>query len=803
MSTVSHEEMLETLDVGIITSDGVGRVTYANQAALRLVGLSESQILGKTSFDIGWNVVDPEGHPVPPDSLPPSRALTTGRAVREVVLGIYRPRTDDRIWLLTSATPKLAADGTIQMVVLSLSDISTRRALEDILRRSNDRLERRVADRTAELQEMVLALRDEIRWRREAQLALAEREARFRSVVRSMAEGVMVLDAEGQVVEVNPAACEMLGIDRSEALVDEDSERRWNPRKLGKRPLPVGLEPLQSALQQDAPVRSSILGLKLADGTRRWVSVNIEPLSAGDQERSGRVLTLADVTERYLAQQALEQSLEQLELLMAALPGVFLYQVLIPSSGPAELHYLSPGIDSLLGKNVSERLPFPMHRSKRVIHPDDWTMLERALDPSNLDETDDIDGEFRFRVGGEQPWRWVSLRARKQRTEEGTLWNGTGVDVDERHRISEALRKTQKMEAVGVLAAGVAHNFNNMLAAIIPNVEQARPHVAPSFAPYLEDALEAARHAGDLVRQLLVAARRTPERPTESVDLAKLVRGTADLCRRTMGPNIEVLASTPSAPCWVKGSPANLSQVVLNLCTNAHDAMRQKPGRSRLELRIVYSEEHWILTVQDDGEGMPAEVVARIGEPFFTTKGPDRGTGLGVATALGIVQDHGGTLTYESQPNEGTRATVRLPALVDGVPPRSTSAESTEGARPVGKIMVVDDEPLVRRAVRRPLENDGHEVIEASDGETAVELLRDNDRLGVDMVFLDVAMPGLSGPQVLERVAAMHPKLPVVLMTGMLHQDMQRRQVSGILQKPVASEKLRELVATFLAQRTP
>ncbi|MEO1228106.1 MAG: PAS domain-containing protein [Myxococcota bacterium] len=802
---ISEAEILGALDVGVMACRADGRLRYANAAVFELCGVTLEELEGKTSEEFGWDVIDPDGHPIPYEDLATNRALRTRAPVKNLVLGVLRPHSRERVWLLANAIPQFDEHGELSGVVTSLSDISSRRALEDVLTESNARLDRRVAERTAELEQTVSALRDEIRWREEAQAELAQRQALHGSVVRAMAEGVIVHDARGRVVDANPAASHILGLGRDEIFGLRPPPQGWSI--LDAQGTPVSLDGLPSriVLRTGEAVRNADLTVRRPDGSIRGLTVNCEPR----REREGLgglVLTFSDITERREAEQQLEQSLYRLQMLLTALPGVVIFMAEVPFFGSARVTYLSAGAEGLLGI-PSDPGDVPIETFLDRIHPDDWPKLvENGQAPRSEPEAIDTLGDFvlevRLRPRPEAPWRWASVRARPKMGRTSVTWTGTVVDIDEQLRVAEGLRQTQKMEAIGVLAAGVAHNFNNMLAAIIPNVEQAHSLVDSDLRPYLEDAVQAAHTAKELVRQLLVVARRDPTPEHVSVNLVPLLTGVVQLCRRSFRPDVRIQLDLQVSEAWVSASPSHLNQVFINLCTNARDAMFSRADAIltiRLQPVVPMG---WEVTVADNGEGMPPETLQRLGEPFFTTKGPDRGTGLGVATAFGIVEDHSGELMYESTPGLGTTAIVRLPALETSQvlphPPKGISVADAESLS--GRILVVDDEELVRRAVRRTLVREGHEVLEAMDGLEAVDVVTDEGS-SLDLVLLDLAMPGLSGRAVLADVKTREPLLPVILMTGLIDDDDHLGDADAVLRKPVERRELLGLVRDLVETR--
>ncbi len=345
----------------------------------------------------------------------------------------------------------------------------------------------------------------------------------------------------------------------------------------------------------------------------------------------------------------------------------------------------------------------------------------------------------------------------------------------------QRLRQSQKMEAIGQLAGGVAHDFNNVLAAILMQLGEIRlvkdlPRMA---AELLSDVEQAAQRAARLTRQLLVFSRQQAMQ-SRVLDLNQLVRNHARLLRRVVPSTHELSVQLNPAPLIVAADAGMIEQVLLNLVLNARDAQREGgkilvitaprtllPGTSG----DLPPGEYAVITVSDNGIGIPPENIPRLFEPFFTTKPPGQGTGLGLATAYGIVQQHGGTIGVDSHPNVGTTMEVWLPVTqapvaedaepIDG----PLEADSGEHASPL-TILVVEDEPTVRRLMARVLERDGFRVRTAASGREALDHWGDHAGV-VDLVLTDVVMPGgVSGTQLGRELRNRHPNLPIVYTSG-------------------------------------
>lgn len=359
---------------------------------------------------------------------------------------------------------------------------------------------------------------------------------------------------------------------------------------------------------------------------------------------------------------------------------------------------------------------------------------------------------------------------------DGTLVGLFGIarDITERIRAEEAHRRleseiqhAQRLESLGRLASGVAHDMNNVLAAIQASAELLQSHQPESgpLARSLGLILMATGRGRDLVRGLTAFARKGLSEAPEDLDLNELVREEAALLERTLLMRVEVRVDLAPALPLVRGARSSLGNALMNLCVNAVDAM---PEGGTLTLRTAVIEGWVVVHIEDTGEGMPPEVLIRATEPFFTTKPVGKGTGLGLATVLGVVEAHGGHLDLDSEVGRGTRITLRLPSLGAGPGPDSGAAESggLAAKHPSRHILLVDDDDLVRTALATLLVEGGHRVEVATDGAAAERQVADGQV--PELVVLDLNMQGLDGPQTFERLRRLAPDLPVLIVSGFL-----------------------------------
>jgi signal transduction histidine kinase len=387
------------------------------------------------------------------------------------------------------------------------------------------------------------------------------------------------------------------------------------------------------------------------------------------------------------------------------------------------------------------------------------------------------------------------------------------VDVTERKRLEEQLRRAQKIEAIGTLAGGIAHDFNNLLMPITAHVELLLLQL-PQDSPgreNLKQVLHAAERGADLVQQIL-AISRGEEQQRQPVGLHVLTQEAMKLLRAATPATIEIREEIdPSSGC-VLADLTQMHQMVMNLCTNANQAMRKKGGV--LGVRVDCVEvgpqgangpldlppgSYVRLTVRDTGQGMDAETRERIFDPYFTTKGVGEGSGLGLAVTHGIVAAHGGGIHVESELGKGSTFQVYLPQLTRDVPPGPPGP--TVGPRGTERVLFVDDEPAVAKVAEKMLAYLGYQVTALTSGVEALERFRAAPS-AYDLVVTDQIMPRMSGADLAREMLAIRPELPIIICTGrseVLGGDRARGLgAKAMLTKPLAWKQLAETVREAL-----
>lgn len=528
---------------------------------------------------------------------------------------------------------------------------------------------------------------------------------------------------------------------------------------------------IQDAIQR---VRGYDLELLLVthNGEQKWVRTIGMPVVEG-----GRVTrlqgTFQDITDRKLAEIELRTANQRLRELTDVIDDVFW----ITDPQKQKMLYVSPAFEKIWGRQVDQ-----LYADPRVwldaIHAEDRERIRKAAQEEQ--SAGKYNHQYRI-VRPDGGVRWIHDRAFAVVGGDSAVARIVGVarDITEQKLLEDQFRQSQKMEAIGQLAGGVAHDFNNILAVLMLQTEvlQRDPNLSAHSGKKLATMYEYVERAANLTRQLLVFSRREMMQ-MQRIDLNLVVADLSRMLRRIIEENVELRLNIPDDPCLIHANRGMIGQVLMNLAVNARDAMPEG-GCIDIETRQIQLDdsaaqimpeavagEYAVLSVSDSGSGIDPEILSRIYEPFFTTKQADRGTGLGLSTVFGIVKQHGGWLKVYSELGKGTNFQVFLPRV------QSTSAqaaaESAIEAAPGGveTILYVEDETAVRGLVLEMLERHGYKVIAAEDGEDAL-LQWGALQESVKLLITDVVMPGgWSGQRLAQRLREERPDLPVIYTSG-------------------------------------
>ncbi|MCL4847290.1 MAG: PAS domain S-box protein [Acidobacteria bacterium] len=618
---------------------------------------------------------------------------------------------------------------------------------------------------------------------------------RLERVVASLGDVVIVVDsATRRIVDCNPAVERVLGFTMDE-LIGQSTAILHVDREAYERFGAAG-EPI---LERDGVFRTESR-MRRKDGRVIDTEHTVTTIDEGRGWRAGVVSVIRDVTERRRSEEALRERERQYRVLADNT-----LDVIWSMNMDLEFTYVNPAVASLTGYTPEEFV------GTRLAEHCEAEAMERLLALLHEALKDDrgarglvFDVDLRHKNGSPVP---VEVHARIVYDEGGapSALQGTTRDVSERRTLEKQLLQAQKMETVGRLAGGVAHDFNNMLSIILGNVELALEGLSPADPRYahLQEILTAGRRSADLTRQLLAFARKQPIRP-KVLDLDDTIDSVLKMLGRMISEDIS-LVWKPAGSLWpVRMDPVQVDQILVNLVVNARDAIGGAGTitieTARAQLDATFCEQHpgarpgryVMLAVHDDGAGMGEETLARVFEPFFTTKAVGQGTGLGLPMVYGIVKQNEGYIDIESQPGRGTSVRIYLPPLADTGASASASAAVEHPAPGTETILLVEDEVALLRLTARLLERLGYTVLAAATPEAALELAKKDPRQ-IDLLVTDVIMPGASGRELWQEVAAVRPGLKCLFMSGYPTDVMADRGLLDhmcFLQKPFSAQAL-------------
>jgi PAS domain S-box-containing protein len=597
--------------------------------------------------------------------------------------------------------------------------------------------------------------------RKRAEEALSASEARYRRLFEAAQDGILILDAHsGLIMDVNPFLVNLLDYPREEFI----GKTLWDfgPFKQIQESKAAFRE-----LQDKQYIRYENLPLETKSGRR----VNVEFVSNvyGVNGKSVIQCNIRDITERRRTEENLRKSEERFSKAFRKSP------LAITISTEADGRYLdvNDAFLDLLGYERSDVIGHTAAQLRFWSEPLDRSDMLRQL----KEDKQVAKHHTRYRTSTGET-REAEVWAESIELDGQPCVLAITRDVTEVGRLEAQFRQAQKMEAVGRLAGGMAHDFNNILSVIVGYSDLSLGLVAPGSPVnrHLEQIKKASNHAVLLTRQLLAFSRKQVVFP-KILDLNDVVHNMANMLQRMVGEDVAI-SFRPITPIGsVRADPGQIEQVLMNLMVNARDAMRSG-GKIVIETGHAELDEHYVsqhpgsragqqvvLAVSDTGCGIDESIKSKIFEPFFTTKGVGQGTGLGLSTVYGIVKQSGGYIFVYSESGKGTTFKIYFPRVAERAEPLVQSHEEAELPGGSETILVVeDDEPLRELAVQM-LQDAGYQVIEATNAEYALDIMKAS-KPGIDLLLTDVIMPGKSGVELLEQAKVVYPNLRSLFISG-------------------------------------
>lgn len=734
-----YRHLIESATDAFYATDIDGRLSLVNAAAARLFGRREADLEGMSFFDL----VDEATASTVRDAL----ATMSTKAIKAFYHEFPITRRD---------TTRRWAGQNLQLLWNGREPCGFQAVLRDITERH------------------------------EAQEALLQSETKLRTLFDTLSEGVVQTAADGRIAFCNPAAERILKLTTDEMKARHYADTAWELVRPDGTPMPVEEWVAFRAHRERRSVPHTVTGIRRKDGSIVWVSAGAEPILGKLGLLEGVVITFADITKSKAAE-------ENLQIIEFALDRTREQVYLATREG--HLVYANKSATEALGYGIEEFLGLTIFQIAPEVTPEDWA---ETWEQARSGSWPTFEANFAAQGGRTFP---TSTSASYVEFNGREYLFAFSRDLSREAELATQLRHAQKMEAIGTLAGGIAHDFNNILSGVLGYSElalQDAPEGSP-LRPFIQEIIAGGSRATHLVRQILTFSRQG-EQKHQPLMLAPVIKEALKLLRGSLPATITIREDVKGDGEPVMGDPGQIHQIIMNLCTNAYHAMRDKGGTLTVSLREVEAGPEWTsaefclkharyaeLSVADTGCGMDAATRQRIFEPFFTTKKHGEGTGLGLSTVHGIVKSHKGGIRVQSEVGKGTRFEILLPLCQRAA--KTNGIEIPYAPLPAGRetILFVDDEPAIRNSISESLRRLGYTVEMAANGAEALARFEATPE-HFALVISDQTMPQLTGFDLARRVLQKQPGQRFILCTGfnelLTRERVQEAGIADLVTKP-------------------